>query len=133
MQDWPVAPGLGSATMIETRVGFRPISPDGKPQLGSVRGWDGLLIGNGMGPSGLTIGPYAGKLLAQLAFRASQRVDLSAYRARHADKSRVTALSRRHVFARFMFWRSLPAGQCRRFCAPDDLGEFAWPCSLLAI
>jgi D-amino-acid dehydrogenase len=73
------APGLASATMIETRVGFRPMSPDGKPQLGRVRGWDGLLIGNGMGPSGLTIGPYAGKLLAQLALREAPSVDLSAY------------------------------------------------------
>jgi D-amino-acid dehydrogenase len=73
------APGLASATMIETRVGFRPMSPDGKPQLGLVRGWDGLLIGNGMGPSGLTIGPYAGKLLAQLALGEAPSVDLSAY------------------------------------------------------
>ena len=73
------APGLASATMIETRVGFRPMSPDGKPQLGLVPGWDGLLIGNGMGPSGLTIGPYAGKLLAQLALGEAPSVDLSAY------------------------------------------------------
>jgi D-amino-acid dehydrogenase len=74
-----VAPGLSSATMIETRVGFRPMSPDGKPQLGRVAGWDGLMIGNGMGHSGLTIGPYAGKLLAQLALDETPSVDLSAY------------------------------------------------------
>jgi D-amino-acid dehydrogenase len=29
-----IAPGLGVATVIETRVGFRPVSADGRPLLG---------------------------------------------------------------------------------------------------
>jgi D-amino-acid dehydrogenase len=60
-----VAPGLASATMIETRIGFRPMSPTGDPLLGKVAGIDGLFVGNGLGPSGLTLGPYAARLLAQ--------------------------------------------------------------------
>jgi len=44
-----VAPGLGQATLIETRVGFRPLGPDARPLLGAAAGWEGLVIGNGMG------------------------------------------------------------------------------------
>jgi D-amino-acid dehydrogenase len=71
-----VAPGLASATVIETRVGFRPASADGLPMLGPVRGVDGLFVGNGLGAAGLTIGPFAGKLLADLVLGRETAVDL---------------------------------------------------------
>lgn len=74
-----VAPGLGSATHIETRIGFRPMGPDARPLLGRVPGIDGLIIGNGLGPSGLTIGPYAGRLLAELALGRTPELDLAPY------------------------------------------------------
>ena len=53
------APGLRNATLIETRVGFRPAGPSFVPMLGPVPGIDGLLIGNGLGAGGLTLGPPA--------------------------------------------------------------------------
>jgi D-amino-acid dehydrogenase len=71
-----VAPGLASATVIETRVGFRPASADGLPLLGCVRGVDGLFAGNGLGAAGLTIGPFAGKLLADLVLGQKGAMDL---------------------------------------------------------
>jgi D-amino-acid dehydrogenase len=74
-----VAPGLGPATLVETRVGFRPVGPDLKPMLGVVAGLDRLVVGNGLGASGLTIGPFAGRLLAQLALGGAPEFDLSAY------------------------------------------------------
>lgn len=74
-----VAPGLGPATMIETRVGFRPMGPDIRPLLGTARGLDGLVIGNGLGAAGLTIGPFAGKLLADVVLGWSPAVDLAAF------------------------------------------------------
>lgn len=54
--------GLGSATVIETRIGFRPVGPDILPLLGWVRGVEGVAIGNALGAGGLTMGPYVGKL-----------------------------------------------------------------------
>jgi len=69
-----VAPGLASATLHEMRIGMRPMGPDARPMLGRVEGLDGLTIGNGLGPSGLTIGPYAGALLARLVL--GQRTDI---------------------------------------------------------
>ncbi len=63
-----VAPGLGSAGLVETRVGFRPVSPDGLPLLGQVA--PGLYLATGFGPAGLTLGPFAGKLVAELVLGA---------------------------------------------------------------
>jgi D-amino-acid dehydrogenase len=74
-----IAPGLGAATLLETRVGFRPASADGRPLLGWVRGIEGLAVGNGLGAAGLTIGPFAGRLLADLMTDRTMRLDLQPF------------------------------------------------------
>ena len=67
-----VAPGLAAATIIETRVGFRPVAPGVRPLLGTGAGAAGLVVGNGLGAAGLTIGPFAGRLLADVALGANR-------------------------------------------------------------
>ena len=84
-----VAPGLATATIIETRVGFRPVGPGVRPLLGPVAGLDGLLIGNGLGAAGLTIGPFAGRLLADVALGRALPLDIAPFdpmRATSADQ-----------------------------------------------
>jgi D-amino-acid dehydrogenase len=49
------------------------------PILGRMPGVSGLTVGNGLGAAGLTIGPFAGKLLADLLTDAPLDVDLSRY------------------------------------------------------
>jgi D-amino-acid dehydrogenase len=60
-----VAPGLADATYLQTRVGLRPTSPDDRPVLGSVPGWDNVWVATGHGANGLLLGPYSAKLLAE--------------------------------------------------------------------
>jgi D-amino-acid dehydrogenase len=74
-----IAPGLGAATMLETRVGFRPVGAETRPLLGWVRGVAGLAVGNGLGAAGLTIGPFAGRLLADLVTGRPGLLDLSPF------------------------------------------------------
>jgi D-amino-acid dehydrogenase len=74
-----LAPGLANATVVETRIGFRPMPASGAPLLGKAPGFEGLLIGNGLGSSGLTIGPLAGKLIAAEALRQTTEIDLAPY------------------------------------------------------
>lgn len=69
-----IAPGLAESTILETRVGFRPFTPGFLPVFGEIAGFDGLLVGNGLGASGLTMGPFIGKQLAKLAL--GQPVDV---------------------------------------------------------
>jgi D-amino-acid dehydrogenase len=73
------APGLAAGTIIETRIGFRPVGESIKPILGRVPGIDGLVIGNALGASGLSIGPYAGHLLAQLCAGETPDTPLAPY------------------------------------------------------
>ena len=74
-----VAPGLAEAEMIETRIGFRPMGPEVRPLLGTARGVAGLVIGNGLGAAGLTIGPFAGRLLADVALGRAPELDLAPF------------------------------------------------------
>lgn len=74
-----VAPGLADATMLETRVGFRPLAADELPLLGPARRLPGLVIATGLGPTGLTIGPYAGMIAANLAVGEPAPIDIGPY------------------------------------------------------
>ncbi|WP_090085523.1 NAD(P)/FAD-dependent oxidoreductase [Lentibacillus persicus] len=74
-----VAPGLSDSTLIEARVGFRPHTPGYLPVIGPLPGYEGLLIGNGLGSSGLTTGPYVGSQLANLTLEKELEIDLANY------------------------------------------------------
>ena len=74
-----VAPGLAGGTVADVRVGLRPASADGLPVLGPVPGVDGGVLATGLGAGGLTVGPYVGRLAADLALGRTPPVDLSPY------------------------------------------------------
>jgi D-amino-acid dehydrogenase len=73
------APGLGAATVAETRVGFRPFAPDGLPVLGRAPGLDNVWLVTGLGATGLTVGPYAGATAADLARGETPELDLTPF------------------------------------------------------
>lgn len=72
-----VAPGLADATLAETRVGFRPGTPDDLPILGAIR--PGLAVSTGFGAGGLTNAPFAGKLVASIALGEDPGFDLTPF------------------------------------------------------
>ncbi|RAW46468.1 FAD-dependent oxidoreductase [Halorubrum sp. 48-1-W] len=59
-----LAPGLADATVIERRVGLRPVCADGVPVLGVAPDVEGAYLATGHGATGLMLGPYSGKLVA---------------------------------------------------------------------
>jgi glycine/D-amino acid oxidase-like deaminating enzyme len=67
-----VAPGLADATVAETRIGFRPASAE--PLVGR---FGDVVVATGFGPTGLTMGPLAGAVAADLALGQTPRLDLS--------------------------------------------------------
>ncbi|PLT33037.1 FAD-binding oxidoreductase [Bacillus sp. V5-8f] len=73
------APGLTNSTFLEARAGFRPYTPGFLPVIGSLPGWDGILIANGLGASGLTMGPYLGDQLSRLALGWETEINLEDY------------------------------------------------------
>lgn len=74
------APGLAEATFEEVRVGIRPFTPDFLPIIGEVPGHPEVLFANGLGASGLTVGPYLGKQLSNMILEEEVDIDLSLYK-----------------------------------------------------
>jgi D-amino-acid dehydrogenase len=74
-----VAPGLIDWEIHEMRVGLRPLSEDGLPVLGPVPGVDGVFLATGHGPSGLQLGPYSGKVTADLMLGRPAEIDLTPF------------------------------------------------------
>jgi D-amino-acid dehydrogenase len=60
-----LAPGLGSATFLEVRVGLRPVSADDAPILGQLPGLENAFVATGHGANGLLLGPYSARLVAE--------------------------------------------------------------------
>lgn len=73
-----IAPGLADSEIIETRVGLRPLAAD-VPTVGRPSAIDGLVVGTGMGAGGLTMGPYCGRLLAEIALGRQPSFDVTPY------------------------------------------------------
>lgn len=57
--------------------GLRPCSPDGMPYLGRTRRFENLILATGHAMMGLSLGPITGKIVAELAVRASAPFDLT--------------------------------------------------------
>jgi D-amino-acid dehydrogenase len=74
-----VAPGLGGAELAEVRVGLRPLTADLLPLLGPLPAWEGVFIATGHGPTGLTLGPFTGGLVAELVAGQAPAFDLGPY------------------------------------------------------
>jgi len=74
-----VAPGLAGAEIREIRVGLRPFTSDTLPVLGPVPGTAGVFLVTGHGPTGLTLGPYSGKLVADQMLGKAPELDLSPF------------------------------------------------------
>jgi D-amino-acid dehydrogenase len=74
-----VAPGLAGAGLRGIRVGLRPMSPDGLPILGPVPGVAGAWVATGHGPSGLTLGPYSARVVADMILGRAADLDLAPF------------------------------------------------------
>ncbi|GKV55492.1 putative oxidoreductase YurR [Sporosarcina sp. NCCP-2222] len=74
-----IAPALSDAEYIETRVGFRPFTAGFLPVIGKLPDVSNVLFANGLGASGLTVGPYLGKQLALMALEEEVEIDVSKY------------------------------------------------------
>ncbi|MFS0573996.1 FAD-binding oxidoreductase [Sporosarcina sp. 179-K 3D1 HS] len=71
-----VAPGLNDGEFAEARVGYRPFTPGFLPIIGEVPGVEGLFLANGLGASGLTVGPFLGWQMAKLVTEGSGSLDI---------------------------------------------------------
>ncbi len=93
-----VAPGLADAEIKEIRVGLRPLTQDHLPVLGKVPGLNGVFLATGHGSTGLTLGPFSGKVIADCVLDGEDPIELSAFhvsRFLDADQRQHGASARR--------------------------------------
>ncbi|HIS29715.1 MAG TPA: FAD-binding oxidoreductase [Candidatus Avamphibacillus intestinigallinarum] len=74
-----IAPQLMHSTFKKAYVGFRPVSPNFSPLFGPLLDQSNVFVANGLGSSGLTMGPYIGKILAAYLSGYEIELDLDDY------------------------------------------------------
>lgn len=74
-----VAPGLAAGEIQDIRIGLRPLTADTMPVLGSVPNMSDIFLATGHGPTGLTLGPYSGKMVAEMMLGQQPASDISAF------------------------------------------------------
>ncbi len=58
-----VLPDLERAELVQQLAGSRPLSPDSKPIIGPVPGWQGILLATGHTTKGIHLGPVTGRII----------------------------------------------------------------------
>ena len=69
-----VFPDLERAELVQQLAGSRPLSPDSKPIIGPVPGWEGVLLATGHTTKGIHLGPITGRIIADYVCRGSTTV-----------------------------------------------------------
>jgi D-amino-acid dehydrogenase len=82
-----VAPGLTDASLKEVRTGLRPIPADEMPILGTVPNINNLYLATGLGHSGLSIGPYVGKVVADTILGKEIETDIEPFNVKRFNYS----------------------------------------------
>ena len=59
------------------QMGFRPLTPDGVPYIGRIRGCDNLILATGHAMVGWSLGPVTGKLVSQIVSNQKSSIDIS--------------------------------------------------------
>lgn len=75
-----LVPGLADAAVEATWAGLRPGTPDNKPYLGLVPGFDGLITATGHFRTGLTLAPVTADIVAHLVAGKDYDIDLTPFR-----------------------------------------------------
>ncbi|MDP8952405.1 MAG: glycine oxidase ThiO [Actinomycetota bacterium] len=70
-------PSLARAPFESAWGGLRPGTPDERPILGPLEGWEGALIATGTYRNGVLLAPIVGESIAALALREEPPVDIS--------------------------------------------------------
>ncbi|SDH46858.1 NAD(P)/FAD-dependent oxidoreductase [Nonomuraea jiangxiensis] len=74
-----IAPGLAEATLIETRVGLRPLA-GALPIVGALPDAAGVHVMSGFGAAGLTMAPLSGDALAGSILEGELSAEFAAFR-----------------------------------------------------
>ncbi len=74
-----LVPELSRAPFASSWGGLRPGTPDGRPILGLVEGWEGLFLATGHYRNGVLLSAVTGESIAALALEEASPIDISPF------------------------------------------------------
>lgn len=74
-----VIPSVLDAHLVRQTACLRPLSSDGLPLLGQVRGWEGVYVATGAGRKGIVLGPVMGQIIANLITTGVSEFSIEAF------------------------------------------------------
>ena len=69
-----MVPELESTELVQHLAGTRPMSPDRRPIIGPVPGWDGVMLATGHTTKGIHLGPITGRVVADYVIHGRTEV-----------------------------------------------------------
>ena len=77
---YSLVPALAEARVERSWAGLRPVSPDGRPYLGRIPGYDNAFLAAGHGRSGLQLSPGTALVMSRLILGQQLPIDLESFR-----------------------------------------------------
>lgn len=74
-----LVPGLADAELVNHTACLRPLAADDMPILGPVPGQERVILATGHGRNGILMGPYSGRLVADLILGRTPEIDLGPF------------------------------------------------------
>jgi glycine oxidase len=74
-----MVPALRYAEVASAWAGLRPGSPDGRPILGRLPGWENVFVASGHFRNGILLAPITGRLMAQLILEGRTQLPLEPF------------------------------------------------------
>lgn len=74
-----IIPEINHFSIEDIRVGFRPNTFNRLPVFGKIKDFNNIIIATGLGASGLTTGPFIGKLISQITLNKKTDIDITPY------------------------------------------------------
>jgi glycine oxidase len=72
-----VLPALEDASVVQQLAGYRPLSPDRRPLIGPVPGWDGAYLATGHATKGIHLAAATGRVVADLTTTGRTDLDVA--------------------------------------------------------
>lgn len=72
-------PSIHSAELLSTWAGLRPATPDELPYMGTITGFEGLVIATGHFRNGILLAPITGEIVSDLVLNGNSKTNIEAF------------------------------------------------------
>jgi glycine oxidase len=94
-----LVPALADARLVSHTACLRPLAADDRPILGPVPGRERVLLATGHGRNGILMGPYSGRLIADLITGRTPEIDLNPFSPARFREAGVERRRTRRLFS----------------------------------